>query len=154
MDHCERDGPRFTTSISRAPTVPAALQLSVVSVAIAWSLFHGHSSDAPPRGRTALTEPTVRTVEIGHGGGIDVAVGAGGVWVTTRDATLQVDPNTNEVVKEIPVDGAFRLDVADNAVWVTSSSTGNLSRIDPVTGAVIATLEVVSTAAYDVAVTD
>jgi hypothetical protein len=100
VNHCEREVPRFTTSISRVPTVGAALMISVVSVAIAWRLFRGHSADAPPRGPTALTEPTVRTVGMRHGGGIDVAVGAGGVWVTVRDATLQIDPNTNEVVKD------------------------------------------------------
>ncbi|MEX2406212.1 MAG: hypothetical protein WD834_02640 [Actinomycetota bacterium] len=40
-------------------------------------------------------------------------VGEGGLWLTTRDGVLEIDPATNEIVKDIPLDGAFRLAIGE-----------------------------------------
>jgi hypothetical protein len=92
--------------------------------------------------------PSVQIVDIGHGGGIDVEVGEGGLWVTTRDGVLEIDPTTNEFVKDIALDGAFRLATGEGAVWVTDLVRGGLVRIDPDTGAVVSMVEV-SQGAHD-----
>ncbi|MGH2591549.1 MAG: hypothetical protein ACRDGW_12230 [Actinomycetota bacterium] len=127
----------------RAATAGLALLLSAASLAVMWSAFDGHSADRQTRGpSTAAAEPTVRTIDIGHGGGIDLEVGGGSVWVTTSDAVLELDPATNEVVREIPMDGAFRLAIGEGAVWVTDIAyQGKLVRIDPDTGAATAALD-------------
>jgi hypothetical protein len=66
------------------------------------------------------TQVDVSTVEIGHGGGIDGAVGEGGVWVSTIDGVVRIDPATGEVVAEVaigepPFECAFDLSLAP--VW-------------------------------------
>jgi len=89
------------------------------------------STSAPPAERRV--DFSVQTLDIGHSGGIDVEVGHGAVWVSTMDGVLRVDPTTNTVVDEIPLEGAFDLDLGDDALWGTNTYEGTLSRIDLVT---------------------
>jgi YVTN family beta-propeller protein len=79
-----------------------------------------------------------------------VAVGAGGVWVTSASngTITRIDPETNEITDEIPV-GSFPQGVAVGAgsVWVASSAPpdgveGFVTRIDPETSEVLATIAV------------
>jgi hypothetical protein len=99
----------------------------------------GRSSEGTSRPSTftppaeGIVDPRVQTLDIGHSGGVDVEVGHGAVWVSTMDGVLRVDPTTNAVVDEIPLEGAFDLDLGDDALWVTNTYEGTLSRIDPVT---------------------
>jgi virginiamycin B lyase len=69
--------------------------------------------------------------------------------VTTRDGVLEIDPATNEIVKDIPLDGAFRLAIGEGAVWVTDLVLGGLVRIDPDIGAVVSRI-VIAQGASDV----
>jgi hypothetical protein len=62
----------------------------------------GVSSNIKPANEAS---PQAHSVEIGHGGGIDVEVGHGAVWVSTKEGVLRVDPATNLVVDEIPLEG-------------------------------------------------
>jgi hypothetical protein len=63
-------------------------------------------------------------VEIGHLGGIDVEVGDDVLWVSTKDGVLGVDPATNVVVDEIPLEGPFDLDLGGDSLWVTNPYQG------------------------------
>ncbi len=65
-----------------------------------------------------------------------LAVGAGGVWVTSRIAgTLtRIDPATRRADRPIRVGaGAADVVVADGAVWVANGADGTISRVDPAT---------------------
>jgi streptogramin lyase len=88
---------------------------------------------------------------------MDVAVGAGSVWVSSADgfadAVLRVDPETGRVVDRMPVpaESATSLAFGRGSVWVASSERDTLLRIDPRTGEVAAEIEV-GRGAMDVAV--
>jgi hypothetical protein len=88
---------------------------------------------------------------------MDVAVGAGSVWISSADgaadAVLRVDPETNRVVDHMPVpaESATSLAFGHGSVWVASSGRDTLSRVDPRTGEVAGEIEV-GRGAVDVAV--
>ncbi len=78
-----------------------------------------------------------------------VAVGSGGVWVTSPSLGLvtRIDPATNETVAEIPI-GSAPLGIATGfgAVWVASPGSpeeggGTVTRIDRQANAVAATID-------------
>jgi len=65
-----------------------------------------------------------------------LAVGVGGVWVTSRIAgTLtRIDPATRRADRPIRVGaGAADVVVAAGAVWVANAAAGTISRVDPAT---------------------
>jgi peptide/nickel transport system substrate-binding protein len=74
----------------------------------------------------------------------DVAVGAGGVWVTLPDrgAVMRIDPETMTVRDTIPV-GADPSGIAigEGSVWVTNGGSSTVSRISPETGSVVQTID-------------
>jgi streptogramin lyase len=77
-----------------------------------------------------------------------VAAGAGGVWVTSpnRGVVTRVDPETFEIVAEIPLDGFPQgIAVGFGSVWVAAGDPpdgahGGVSRIDPSTTEVVRTI--------------
>lgn len=77
-----------------------------------------------------------------------VAAGAGGVWVTspTDGAVIRIDPLTNEVVAEIPLEGFPQgIDVGFGSVWVAAAdppdgANGAVVRIDPRSNEVVRTI--------------
>jgi hypothetical protein len=75
-----------------------------------------------------------------------VAVGAGAVWATspTEDTVVRIDPSHDTVTDRIEVgDDPWQLAAEPDAVWVTNHlgvTSASVSRIDPVTGDVVATL--------------
>lgn len=97
------------------------------------------------------TNSVVATIATGrwtHG----LAVGAGRVWVIRavptlsglEGAVLQIDPRTNRLVGDpIPVGlSAWSVVVGHGSVWVSNTTEYSVSRIDPVTNQVKATLRV------------
>ena len=78
----------------------------------------------------------------------EVTYGAGSVWVSSgfypgaAKVVLRIDPQTNRVVERIAVDAPSGLDFGHGSVWVTSAERGTLSRIDPVSGKMVAKIEV------------
>ena len=83
-----------------------------------------------------------------RGGPQWLAAGAGAVWVGVPNlsAVVRIDPERNVVVATIPVaDGGVcgQLIADDEAVWVGSGfcGDGNLTRIDPSTNEVVATIK-------------
>lgn len=101
-------------------------------------------------------------IKVSSGGLSGVAVGEGAVWVASWGPAseaggqdrfgdkklVRVDPGTNEVVAEIPIEqdalegGASSVDVDEEsgAVWVTSVN-GKLFRVDPENNRVVAGIE-------------
>lgn len=77
-----------------------------------------------------------------------VAAGAGSVWVTAPESgnVVRIDPLTNEIVAEIPLDGFPQgIAVAFGSVWVAAAdppegTSGGVSRIDPRSNEVVRTI--------------
>ncbi len=78
-----------------------------------------------------------------------VAAGARGIWVTSPNLAVvtRIDPATNEIVTEIPVDGFPEgVTTGFGSVWVANSGppdgvNGTVSRINPQTNAVAVTID-------------
>jgi streptogramin lyase len=77
-----------------------------------------------------------------------VAAGRSGVWVTRPNAgeVVRIDPLTNEIVAEIPLEGFPQgIAVGFGSVWVAASdppdgANGGISRIDPRSNEVVRTI--------------
>jgi len=77
----------------------------------------------------------------GVGGG--VAIGAGSVWVAQGlSRIVRIDPASGRVESAVLVPDAREVAFGDGAIWVGSSDTGVLTKIDPRTGAVVATARI------------
>jgi DNA-binding beta-propeller fold protein YncE len=56
---------------------------------------------------------------------------------------VQVDPDTNRIVRRIPVGrGAGGVAVGSGSIWVTGAIDHSITRVDPSKGRVIATIPV------------
>jgi YVTN family beta-propeller protein len=69
----------------------------------------------------------------------------GSVWVVngSEDSLLRIDPQTNEVVREIPVgQSPSAIAAGGGALWVANTGDGTVSRVDPETRSVTKTIEV------------
>src|ERR1044072_6047488 len=67
----------------------------------------------------------------------EVTVGDGSVWVAEANAVFRVNPDTQRVVKTIPVPQADLLADGDGALWVGQSNASSISKIDPKTNEVV-----------------
>ena len=127
-----------------------ALIIGVLMVAVAApSILASLGSDGkPPEGRTPFSHELVTAAQIPVPGGlVDIAVGAGGVWITGFGTVTRVNPSTNRVAAEIAVPGTgdySYVAVGYGGVWVTASEgrPGALVRIDPRTNRIEATIEI------------
>lgn len=72
----------------------------------------------------------------------DVAAGFGSVWVPTLEGLIEIDPATAAAVRYDDLAPARDIVTAFDSVWTLNGDRGILSRIDPVTKAVIAEIEV------------
>jgi virginiamycin B lyase len=70
-----------------------------------------------------------------------LAVGAGAIWVANQIGLARIDAQTNQVVTTIEVGRGLNVAVGAGSVWVTSTS-GIVSRIDPETNQVIASITI------------
>jgi virginiamycin B lyase len=84
----------------------------------------------------------------GSEGPDSMAPGEGALWVTTEGPTgdmpwavQRLDLSTGEVVARIAVSGTCGLTTAPGAVWVGAGRLGTISRIDPATNQVVATIQ-------------
>jgi DNA-binding beta-propeller fold protein YncE len=73
---------------------------------------------------------------------LGLAVGAGGVWVVSRDGdVVRVDPDSGRVVARIPArthpEELLDVSVGSHLVWVTNRAEGSVWKIDPRTNRVI-----------------
>jgi DNA-binding beta-propeller fold protein YncE len=74
-------------------------------------------------------------------GSASFAAGAGGVWVAEGSKLLKIEPRTGRFVTRIPV-ACETLAVGMGSVWVSDPRKGIVSRINPQTGKVAATIGV------------
>ena len=75
------------------------------------------------------------------GGG--VAVGAGSLWVAEGlSRIVRIDPASGRVEATVSVPDAREVAFGDGAIWVGASDTGVLTKVDPRTGAVVATARI------------
>jgi YVTN family beta-propeller protein len=70
-----------------------------------------------------------------------VATGERSVWATSGTRIVQVNPETNDVTRRIPLGSVLALTVGEGAVWVTTISERML-RLEPTTGVVTARISV------------
>ena len=72
---------------------------------------------------------------------VDVTVNGNDLWVLTASGPVRVDRSTGESGAVLP-SGSFNFHIAvnDDAVWVTTDGTGEVVRLDPATGASVATV--------------
>ncbi len=125
-----------------------AVAVAIVAPAFAWSVATLVTATRPGASQPATTSspnpgphgsPIVTSFRVG-GYPIDVAVGAGSLWVADnrRGAVLQVDPRTGNVLRIIPAGGpdATTQSVAygDGIVWSAPGPGGEPVRIDAASG--------------------
>jgi DNA-binding beta-propeller fold protein YncE len=81
----------------------------------------------------AKTHKLVATIELGvPGGGGDIAVGEGSVWVTVFGFPLsRIDPGTNRVVQQFAGPGGDAVRVGLGSVWLSNGQQGTVWRLDP-----------------------
>jgi YVTN family beta-propeller protein len=70
-----------------------------------------------------------------------VATGERSIWATSGTRIVQINPETNDVIRRIPLGSVLALTVGDGAVWVTTISERML-RLEPTTGVVTAKISV------------
>ena len=69
-----------------------------------------------------------------------VAVGEGAVWVREGRSIQRVDPSTNAVTASAGVGDGQAVAVGEGAVWATNFDSNTLTRLDPQTAGVAATI--------------
>jgi streptogramin lyase len=79
------------------------------------------------------TNKVKATIEAGvPGGGGEIAVGEGSVWVTMMEFPLtRIDPSTNKVVQQFFGKGGDSVRVGHGSVWLSDLEGGKLLRLDP-----------------------
>jgi YVTN family beta-propeller protein len=96
----------------------------------AWTLNQGDGSVT----RVDLkSNKVVATIEVGvPGGGGEISVGEGSVWVTSFEFPItRIDPNRNRVVQQFYGPGGDAIRVRQGWVWLSNLREGNVWRIDP-----------------------
>lgn len=75
----------------------------------------------------------VATIEIGcPGGGGEIAVGEGSVWVTSNEFPItRIDPKTNRAVQQFYGPGGDAIRVGHGSVWLSNLRAQNVWRLDP-----------------------
>jgi hypothetical protein len=155
-----RIDPRTNRVVDRIPVdPPSGLAFGQGSVWVT-SAGYGTVSRIDPQ-----SDKVVAKIKVGRGG-VDIAVdeSSGAVWVASaylpknyggydnpkysEDRNLtRVDPETNRVVEEIPIEahsqygGAGNVAVGEGAVWVLSED-GKLLKVDPATNEIAAMVDV------------
>jgi hypothetical protein len=72
---------------------------------------------------------------------VDVAVNGNDLWVLTTSGPVRVDRSTGESGPVFDSGSSnFHIVATDDAVWVTTNGTGEVVRLDPATGAPVATI--------------
>jgi YVTN family beta-propeller protein len=140
------------TVVRRRPRVLIAMGSLVVAAAVAAVVVQLTAGDSTktrvelPGDAVALLDTETgridAAVELPFRPG-DVAVGAGAVWVTSRQdgRVARVDPEARSVVDVIPVGVSVGgIAVGGGAVWVVDTAGASLARISPETNAVVQTI--------------
>jgi DNA-binding SARP family transcriptional activator len=143
--------------LRRRSAVLAIVGVLVLAASISVALAV-HSSR--PSARSAPTEVQPQVPLLSGSGGLHevaqiplagvptgIAMGFGSVWVRTGLVLDRIDAATNRVVARIRVPGAHELyhtEVAtgEGAVWTSNIGAGSVTRVDPESNAIVATIPV------------
>ncbi|WP_146146061.1 hypothetical protein [Geodermatophilus tzadiensis] len=142
-----RIDPATSTVTARVPMPDAGLRpessLAVTEDAV-WALVDGADAESrllvavdPATNEVRETFPAPRAAEALRGG-------FGSLWVaTSHQKVVRVDPDDGSTQATVDTGyGSRFMAVGDDAVWVMNQDDGTVSRIDPETDAVVATVQV------------
>jgi virginiamycin B lyase len=117
---------KVTASITVGPA-PRFLATGLGSV---WTLNQGDGSVTRV---DPATNKVSATIEVGvPGGGGDIAVGEGAVWISANGKPLsKIDPATNRVVTQYVGKGGDALRVGLGSLWLSNHEFHEVWRIDP-----------------------
>jgi len=98
----------------------------------------------------AKTNHVVRTIPVSIDGTSEgsIGVGEGGIWIVTYDEArsssqlTQLDPKSGAILAQTLIPPGSGVVADYGSVWVTHPSSGTVSRIDPKTHKIVATLNV------------
>ena len=135
------------TDTSVEQTAPPSVELG----AQAWSAVYGFGAVwiqvDPPVDQLVKVDEVSGVVTLTVDGGTAAAVSDDAMWVTVGGSeTRKIDPVTGDVLLSVPTPDAYYITFGAGAVWVPSME--GVTRIDPVSGAIAATI------ALDSGVTD
>lgn len=121
--------------LERIPDVEGPIALGVADGSI-WVSRFGASS---PAGLSRIDPRSGRVVsEITVPGAGALAVSDHAIWVTTESSVVHVDPMTDEIAGEIPLQGvgSATIEAGFGSAWVTEYKGTRIRRIDEVTNAI------------------
>lgn len=166
--------PRREIPWGRLGTAALALVVAAAGIAFAARAFLGEREPVSP-GQTPTVVPAdprvTATIPIGSFPRA-ITAGFGAVWVTVPDEDgsggllKRIDPSTNEVVAEIPVEEAGEIASGSGSVWVAvvtnsvgpqgeaSDFRGVVYRIDPATNQIVDEIPFEGGLIYDIAADD
>lgn len=124
-----RVDPRTNTIAATIPVGPQPRFLAVGEGSV-WTFNQGDGSIS----RVDLaTNHLVATIEAGvPGGGGEIAVGEGSVWVTSPKYPItRIDPATNTVAQQFFGPGGDAIRVGHGSVWLSNLRAHNVWRLDP-----------------------
>jgi virginiamycin B lyase len=124
-----RVDPRTNLVAQTIPVGPSPRFLAVGEGSV-WTLNQGDGSISRV---DVATNKVVATIAAGlSGGGGEIAVGEGSVWVTLFDYPLtRIDPLTNAVAQQFVGEGGDAVRVGHGSVWLSNLRAGNVWRLDP-----------------------
>src|ERR1700722_13413477 len=121
--------PRTEKVLAKIPCGPTPRFLAT-GLGSVWTL---NQADGSVSRVDPATNKVSATIEVGvPGGGGDIAVGEGAVWVTANGKPLsKIDPATNRVVTQYVGKGGDALRVGLGSLWLSNHEFHEVWRIDP-----------------------
>ncbi len=120
----------FTNIVEETIAVGPKPRFLAVGLGSVWTINQG---DGTISRIDAKTNKVVATIEAGiPGGGGEIAVGEGSVWVTSFEYPVtRINPTTNTVVQQFFGPGGDAIRVGHGSVWLSNLRQSNVWRLDP-----------------------
>jgi YVTN family beta-propeller protein len=119
-----------TNVVEETITVGSRPRFLAVGEGSVWTINQGDGSISRV---DVKTNKVVATIEAGiPGGGGEIAVGDGSVWVTSFEYPItRIDASTNKVVQQFYGDGGDAIRFGLGSVWLSNLRAANVWRLDP-----------------------